>query len=376
MSTPAIDRQQIVPFMYHDGYRTLDQLDQVLKRPDALEYEKLQMDDGKLHVVFFAIDCQGCGFYRAHQPARLLQGSQYLVAYPTNILTSTLTEWADIIVWERSAAYQAPDIIRRLRSEGKVSIYDIDDDVFNIPAHNPAAPIIGVVEHQEKFSAVMHAVDYIFTPNGALATKFGERFEKRTFVVPNVVHLPDFVPMENDTGKLRIGWAGGTSHKRDIAMIRDALKDASKDATIVIMGFDGIDEAGNVFDGIDIEYHKPVPPHAYAAHLSALKLDIGLAPLEENGFNLMKSPIKVEEYGALGIPVVASKVGPYKVIEHGVTGLHASNGGDFRVKLRRLIRDEKLRTTLGTNLKSLVQQRFSTEAIMPQLEALLLRLAP
>ena len=50
----------------------------------------------------------------------------------------------------------------------------------------------------------------------------------------------------------------------------------------------------------------------YPARLAAMELDIAVAPLVDHPFNRAKSALKVLEYGALALPVVASDLEPYR----------------------------------------------------------------
>jgi glycosyltransferase involved in cell wall biosynthesis len=60
------------------------------------------------------------------------------------------------------------------------------------------------------------------------------------------------------------------------------------------------------------EFHGPVAFEEYPARLAALDLDLALAPLEVNRFNECKSNLRLLEYGALGWPVVATDIEPYR----------------------------------------------------------------
>ena len=60
------------------------------------------------------------------------------------------------------------------------------------------------------------------------------------------------------------------------------------------------------------EVRDMVPIADYPAALASLGLDAAVAPLEDHSFNRAKSKLKLLEYGILGIPIVASDIGPYR----------------------------------------------------------------
>jgi len=69
-----------------------------------------------------------------------------------------------------------------------------------------------------------------------------------------------------------------------------------------------------------------------------------------NGIVNHNSDIKLKEFSALGIPVVASNIKPYNVsLKHGVTGYLASNGKEWFDYLELLVQDKELRVKLGKN---------------------------
>ena len=58
----------------------------------------------------------------------------------------------------------------------------------------------------------------------------------------------------------------------------------------------------------------------------AREMDFAVAPLTATDFNRAKSSLKLLEYTAAGLPVIASDVSPYREeIEDGVSGLLATN---------------------------------------------------
>ena len=51
----------------------------------------------------------------------------------------------------------------------------------------------------------------------------------------------------------------------------------------------------------------------YPTTYNNLNLNIAIAPLQDNKFNLAKAPIKYLEAGALGLPCVCQDLEPYKM---------------------------------------------------------------
>jgi glycosyltransferase involved in cell wall biosynthesis len=88
--------------------------------------------------------------------------------------------------------------------------------------------------------------------------------------------------------------------------------------------------------------------------------DIALAPAGRGLFYRGKSDLRWLEAGALGIPVIGSpKV--YPLIEHGVTGFHASSAEEVEDLLLDLVRDEEKRTRVGESVQRYVLEERSME---------------
>lgn len=369
----AADLAQVIPYQYHDGTRTLRQHADALGQPDALAREGLVRDDRKLHVLFYAVDVMGCGYYRCFLPSAVINGiGGDVVAYPTNVLTADLVSWAHVVVWERSVTPESAIIAADIRGLA-VNVYDVDDDMIDVPAINPAYDKVMTVERQAAIRATVGSCHAYLVPNGALGRKLQQRVSPIPYhVLPNMIHPPLWTPRANDTGKVRVGWAGSTSHHRDLSLVLPAMRRLlaeRDDVTFVVMGFDGVLHDGrNILDGIPHEYHDFVSPDHYPDALAELRLDVGLAPIEDAPFNGFKSPLKWQEYSALGVATVASRVGPYKLIEHGVTGLLATHAGDFYRKIKRVVDDAETRRTLAENARQFVLARMSSEQIGPLYE--------
>ena len=97
--------------------------------------------------------------------------------------------------------------------------------------------------------------------------------------------------------------------------------------------------------------------------------DVGLLPFhQDTQWIRSKSPTKLFEYMATGLPVVASKVGEVQhVIQPDETGLLTPDYNAFREGMRRLAQDKKLRLQLGENARESVVNRFSIPVLAERL---------
>jgi glycosyltransferase involved in cell wall biosynthesis len=91
------------------------------------------------------------------------------------------------------------------------------------------------------------------------------------------------------------------------------------------------------------------------------EIDIGLVPLELSTFNEAKSCLKGLEYGACGIPFVASSTGEYvRLVAEAPVGLLADTPEEWRHALDLLVSDKETRRVMGANGR-IIAERFSVE---------------
>lgn len=110
-------------------------------------------------------------------------------------------------------------------------------------------------------------------------------------------------------------------------------------------------------------------PRTMAGYLDGI--DVGLYSLkmvdhsEHSGeaiFILSKSPTKVFEYMAKGIPTIATRLGEVaNFIEEGVTGYCSDNVDELAEAFVRLARDSALRTRMGETARQRCVERYSME---------------
>lgn len=289
----------------------------------------------------WAADLDGCGYYRAALPMQALaaQGHDAL-AWPD--LPLGAMPW-QVVIGQRVVREDASTVWQRMAAEGKPLVLELDDDLWHIPEHNPAhgfydAAKLALLEEN------IAAATMVTTTTEPLAAVI-RNHHPHVRVIPNYIDAALLAMQRPRREKVTIGWAGSATHRQDFEACRRPLRRllASRpNVDLHMVGTDYRKLAGRP-DGRFSEWVRPTP-----AYYSLLDFDIGIAPLVDNTFNRSKSPIKALEYAALGIPVVASNVGPYaEFVEHGVTGFLCESEADWSRYLRLLTQDADLRDLMG-----------------------------
>jgi glycosyltransferase involved in cell wall biosynthesis len=261
-------------------------------------------------------------------------------------------------------------ILDKLRSFGIVSIMDIDDYWMPTIDH-PAYALLKNSKLDELIISNFKHVDYVTTTTEIFADEI-RKYNKNVMVLPNAIDPsePQFQskPIKNDK-KLRIGWLGGSSHLKDLELIKQGLNtwmnsEGGKDTQLVVCGFDlrgsitetnpqtGEQKTRKIlphesvwcrYEEIFTDNYKTLSPE-YKKHLLKYSqdednsyndlnepyrrvwtkpittyasnynnFDVSLAPLKEHIFNKAKSQLKVIEAGFHKKALIAQNFGPYTI---------------------------------------------------------------
>ncbi|MFT5570704.1 MAG: glycosyltransferase involved in cell wall biosynthesis, partial [Cyclobacteriaceae bacterium] len=94
------------------------------------------------------------------------------------------------------------------------------------------------------------------------------------------------------------------------------------------------------------------------------KIDIGLMPLEDTEWAKGKCGFKLIQYGALGIPSVASPVGVNStIVTHGINGYLADTPKAWKDALIELLTNPSKRNEMGRKARKVVQEKYSIAAV-------------
>ncbi len=289
---------------------------------------------------------------RLFQPLSLLK--RYLdVDYSTDDNLPSPLQAYDLFIIQRNFPAKHFNILEKIHQLGKPLLFEIDDDLFDIPPDHPEYPHYG--------SASAHLKKALPLFSGVITSTVPLSEKVRTLVSePTPVHLfPNFLPLslwqtlsrlpKNQDAPISIGFSGTVAHIEDLKLIESALlriaHEFSGRVEIVLWG--AHTENLRACDAVRI-VKSWVEYFDYPAALAELGLDIGIAPLADTEFNRCKSDLKFLEYAALGIPAVVSDVAPFAQVKAADAALVVPNDAEAWYRaLVTLIEDAALRRALG-----------------------------
>lgn len=309
----------------------------------------------------------GCEIYRITMPFAHLQTeySEWTTgwAFYEDLWTKAQIEgrevWKDLIseydlfVFPRMYFKREEDynvfkfIVTGLHHLGKKVIYEVDDDMTNDDRY--------VVDGDAIRAAAMCDAISVTTPY--LAELMQRKTGKKTYVLPNMVS-PE-VWYAKTTGqfllkdKLVLGLTGSATHREDWKVLEHVLPKVMQDSNLhlLIMGFHPA-----YLDGLpNTTYLQGLPYTKYSQIIQSC--DIILAPLNNDPFNLSKSPIKCIEGMAArrkvgnfigGAACIASDHSVYQLaLKNNQTGLLVKHNPDnWQEGLDRLIYNQALRESI------------------------------
>lgn len=286
---------------------------------------------------------------------------------------------ADIIVFHRANTNWHHRVAMILKGMGKKIVFD-NDDTFKLDNYHPFFNLDekGFEQNKEKLNNVVDN----FIRNADLITCSTEYLLKEYKELnPNVVVLPNCVepddwdtPLRNDGDKVRIGLVGSVAYAHDFEIIKDIIRDLSKDKRVQIVLFglakktpdnpkiaEIYEKEFAFWESIDIEFTPWTDMVDYFTVLNELRLDIMLIPRRENHFNKAKSNIKFLEAAMCEIPVIASsfKDAPYENDIDGTNGILIKKEEEWLPAINDLIENKEKRRELGRNARQYVLNNYN-----------------
>lgn len=258
--------------------------------------------------------------------------------------------WCELLHVHRVCDGGAVQVAQAAKAAGAAVVWDDDDDVTKVPRGTAGYAQVGGAKGRKRLAArtrLFESVDLVTTPSAVLAESFLAGGAPETRVIENYAidaFARDARAERRRDGLLRIGWVAGGEHRLDLehVPVKRALERLLETHPHVQVATLGLDL------GLASDRYEHVAPVPFSRMMGVVaSFDVGIAPLSPAvAISRARSNVKLKEYAAMGVPWLASPIGPY-------AGLGERQGGrlvpDDRwyEELDRLVRDERARRKLA-----------------------------
>lgn len=276
---------------------------------------------------------------------------------------------ADVVILQRKLLplWQ----LRRLRKMSKVLIYDFDDALYCRDSY--ARKGHASWTRLAHFWATIYAADAVTAGNNYLAEQAAAYVEpEKVHLAPTCISPSIYTPARHAQRDrpVRLTWIGQHA-TLPCLYLADPMLEAATARTANI-------ELRVVCNQFPRLHGIRVVPRQWSQATEAQELadaDIGISYLPDDEWSRGKCGLKVLQYMAAGLPIVANPVGMNcSMIEHGRTGFLAKTPAEWAEAVAKLANDPQLRATMGAAGRRAVEQKFSVERWAPELARLVDRL--
>jgi glycosyltransferase involved in cell wall biosynthesis len=221
--------------------------------------------------------------------------------------------------------------------------------------------------HKKKIPRLIRMSKHVIVGNNFLK-HYALQFNPHVTVIPTVIDTDRYSPKKDyrRQGKLNIGWIGLAYNLPYVQKLEETLQKLKRE--IGDFKFTVICSEGLEIDGVDIIFK----PWSYDDEITNIRnLDIGIMPLADDEWAKGKCGLKVLQYMACGVPVMASPVGVNnEIIKDGENGFLAATDKEWLEKLSLLARNEELRRKIGQKGRETVEKHYSLKLWGPRVASL------
>jgi glycosyltransferase involved in cell wall biosynthesis len=249
--------------------------------------------------------------------------------------------------------------LRLLRRSVQRLIFDFDDAVFGRDSY--ASRGFESPRRWRRFAGIVRCSDAIVAGNDWLREQALKAEPlSPVYVIPTCVD-PSVYPrsLHHDAdGQVRMVWIGSHSTIRSLERIRPILNSLGNEIPNLRLRL--ICDRSIRFESLSVEDYPWDPLTESVAIASG---DIGISWAPDDQWSRGKCGLKVLQYMAAGLPVIANPVGVQAtMIEHNENGLLAETESDWIAAVKRLAHDRNLRLRMGAAGRARVEKEFSVVA--------------
>ncbi len=258
----------------------------------------------------------------------------------------------DAIILQR--ILPSPRQLDQLRQACQFFLYDFDDAVF---IRDSFAPRGHACSRQARaFARVVRSAHAVIAGNAYLQEKANTWTQSdTTHRIPTCID-PALYPLAEHSrrGPAQLVWIGSASTLQGLEQMLPILENLGKSRPGLHLKI--------ICDRFLNLHHLPVICRPWAKDQEGIELasaDIGISWVPDDPWSLGKCGLKIIQYMAAGLPVVANPVGlQANLVRDGETGFLARTPREWEQAIDRLAADPELRRRLGQAGRALVETQY------------------
>jgi glycosyltransferase involved in cell wall biosynthesis len=257
---------------------------------------------------------------------------------------------ADVVLLQRRLL--PPVLANALRAHARFLIFDYDDAVWLRDSYSPKG--FESRKRVDRFTHLDTTADLLVAGNAYLAEP---TTAKDVTVIPTCVDPARYPVATYARPGLTLVWVGSKSTQQGLERFRPTLEEVGRQVPGVRLRL--VSDSTMSFDHLPVEF-VPWSADGEAGALAAA--DVGIAWVPDDPWSRGKCGLKILQYMAAGLPVVANPVGVQAdMVRQGRTGCLADST-DAWVDAVKQLADPAARRRLGAAGRELVETDYSVAA--------------
>ncbi len=258
--------------------------------------------------------------------------------------------------------WQRPTFERILSRFNSRVIYDFYDSiwVYRRQGHAGARGRLGRwLNPPDLVESIEQTAQVVTVSNGYLAD-FAGKVHADVRILPMVLDPASYTPRRSGGGgTVVLGWMGSGYNLKNLAAIGPALRAAAKEVSFTLRV---VSSEPFELDGVEVtSLTHPFSPESEREDLAAM--DVGLLPLGDTVIDRGKSPLKLVQYGAASLPIMASPSAvDARHFPDGEAILFAGSPEEWTKAIVGIVRDANQRASLGNAARRAVEDHYSFAA--------------
>ena len=255
----------------------------------------------------------------------------------------------DVVVVQKGVLPGLTAFWERRFARRKPLVYDLDDAMW-LPRVG-GNPVVRWLHRKSTVQQIMRCANAVMAGNSFLAD-YARQFNSNVTIVPSAIGLTRYPFPLSASPSPTPGWMGSRTTMPYLKPLGPVFQRLGVKPLVVAAGDPSV-------LGFPVEFREW---RLDREQRDLADIGIGIAPLPDSPWERGKCGVKLLQYMACGIPVVASPVGVHSdIVCDGVNGFLARNESEWTEKLQLLRRDAGLRQRLGAAGRRTVEERFTVD---------------